>query len=147
MRSRKLSPGLALTRTRISSDSTVVPPVTAERSPPASRMTGADSPVMTDSSTVAAPAMISPSAGMISRAATTTMSPLRSCSDGTVSVVPSGSQPVAERLRAALAQRVGLRLAAALGERLGEVREEHGEPQPDRDLDDEPDGLAVRRRA
>jgi hypothetical protein len=35
------------------SDSTLVPPVTAERSPPDSRMTGADSPVIADSSTLA----------------------------------------------------------------------------------------------
>ena len=32
-----------------------MPPVTAERSPPASRMTGADSPVMADSLTEATP--------------------------------------------------------------------------------------------
>ena len=41
-----------------------MPPVTAERSPPASRMTGADSPVMADSSTEATPSMISPSEGI-----------------------------------------------------------------------------------
>jgi len=35
-----------------------VPPVTAERSPPLSRMTGADSPVIADSSTEAMPSMI-----------------------------------------------------------------------------------------
>ena len=35
-----------------------------------------------------------------------------------------------DRLGARLAQRVGLGLAAALGHRLGEVREQHGEPQP-----------------
>ena len=35
-------------RTLIQSDRTVVPPVTAERSPPASRITGADSPVIAD---------------------------------------------------------------------------------------------------
>jgi len=34
-----------------------------ERSPPASRMTGADSPVIADSSTEAMPSMISPSLG------------------------------------------------------------------------------------
>jgi hypothetical protein len=45
-----------------------VPPVTAERSPPDSRMTGADSPVIADSLTDAMPSMISPSAGMISPA-------------------------------------------------------------------------------
>src|SRR5664279_2255537 len=68
---------------------TVVPAVTAERSPPDSRRTGADSPVMTDSSTMAAPATISPSAGIASWAGTSTSSPLRKSSEGTVSVVPS----------------------------------------------------------
>ena len=63
MRSRKVSPGLTVTRTTIQSDSTRVPPVTAEKSPPASRITGADSPVMALSSTEAAPAITSPSAG------------------------------------------------------------------------------------
>ena len=38
---------------------------------------------------------------------------------------------------ARLAQRVGLRLAAAFGHRLGEVREQHREPQPERDREDE----------
>ncbi len=64
MRSRKVSPGLAVMRILITSESTRVPPVTALRSPPLSRTTGADSPVMADSSTVAAPSMISPSPGM-----------------------------------------------------------------------------------
>ncbi len=50
------------------SDSTLVPPVTAERSPPASRMTGADSPVIADSSTEATPSTTSPSPGMTSPA-------------------------------------------------------------------------------
>ena len=89
MRSRKLSPGLAVTRTFIWSDRTRVPPVTALRSPPASRMTGADSPVMADSSTVATPSIISPSAGMISPAETQTRSSFRSCSAGTCSMEPS----------------------------------------------------------
>ncbi|RNL73302.1 hypothetical protein [Streptomyces sp. I6] len=39
----------------IPGDGDVVPPVTAERSPPDSRMTGADSPVIADSSTDATP--------------------------------------------------------------------------------------------
>ena len=68
MRSRNVSPGLAVMRTTIWSDSTRVPPVTAERSPPDSRITGADSPVMADSSTLAMPSMISPSPGIISPA-------------------------------------------------------------------------------
>ena len=77
MRSRKLSPGLLAMRTMIQSDSTRVPPVTALRSPPDSRMTGADSPVIALSSTVAAPSMTSPSPGMNSPASTRTRSPLR----------------------------------------------------------------------
>ena len=77
MRSKKDSPGLAVMRTTMRSDNTFVPPVTAERSPPLSRMTGADSPVMADSSTEAMPSMTSPSPGMISPASTTTTSPLR----------------------------------------------------------------------
>ena len=53
-----------MTRTTIQSDSTRVPPVTAEKSPPDSRITGADSPVMALSSTEATPSITSPSAGM-----------------------------------------------------------------------------------
>ena len=68
--SKKLEPASAVTRTTSQSESTVVPPVTAERSPPASRMTGADSPVMALSSTDAAPMTISPSAGICSSART-----------------------------------------------------------------------------
>ena len=75
MRSRKVEPGAAVTRTRIQSERTCVPPVTAERSPPASRMTGADSPVMAASLTEATPSITSPSDGMMSPASTRTMSP------------------------------------------------------------------------
>jgi hypothetical protein len=89
IRSRKLRPGSEVIRTRIQSLSTLVPPVTAERSPPASRITGADSPVMADSSTEAIPSTTSPSPGMISPASTITSSPLRSATAGTASVVPS----------------------------------------------------------
>ena len=78
MRSRKVSPGFDVTLTLIWSESTRVPPVTAERSPPDSRMTGADSPVMADSSTEATPSIISPSDGMSSPADTKTTSPARS---------------------------------------------------------------------
>ena len=81
--SRKLSPASLVTLTTIQSDSTVVPPVTALRSPPASRITGADSPVMALSSTDAAPSMTSPSAGICSPALTITSSPFFSRADGT----------------------------------------------------------------
>ncbi len=77
MRSRKLWPGSWVISTTIRSDSTRVPPVTALRSPPASRMTGADSPVIADSSTDAIPSMTVPSPGMTSPASTTTTSPRR----------------------------------------------------------------------
>ncbi|MNZ43813.1 hypothetical protein D3C78_614250 [compost metagenome] len=70
-----LSPGLLVTRTQISSDTTVVLPVTPLRSVPDSRMTGADSPVMAASLTEAIPAMTSPSAGIISPLRTSTRSP------------------------------------------------------------------------
>src|ERR1700683_706386 len=90
MRSRNVSPGLEVMRTLISSERTRVPPVTAERSPPDSRMTGADSPVMADSSTDATPTTTSPSPGTNSPADITTRSPSLSFDPGTSSSRPSG---------------------------------------------------------
>ena len=75
MRSRKVEPAAAVMRTRIQSEITWVPPVTAERSPPDSRMTGADSPVIAASLTEATPSMTSPSDGIVSPASTSTTSP------------------------------------------------------------------------
>ena len=95
MRSRNVAPGSAVMRTTISSDSTRVPPVTAERSPPDSRMTGADSPVMADSSTVAMPSTTSPSPGMTSPADTTHRSPTCSADDATSSTRPSARRTLA----------------------------------------------------
>jgi hypothetical protein len=60
-----------------------VPPVTALRSPPASRTTGALSPVTALSSTEAMPKMISPSAGRISPASTRYRSSLCSAAEET----------------------------------------------------------------
>ena len=131
IRSRKLSPGFGVTRTTISSDSTRVPPVTAERSPPDSRITGADSPVIADSSTLAMPSIDLAVAGDHLAGRDDARGRRRaSCELGTSSIVAVGQPPAGDRLGARLAQRVGLRLAAALGHRLGEVREQHGEPQP-----------------
>jgi len=90
IRSRNVSPGLEVIWTTIRSDSTTVPPVTAERSPPDSRITGADSPVMADSSTTAIPSTTSPSPGMAWPAVTTTRLPARSSADGICWVLPSG---------------------------------------------------------
>src|SRR6266700_4695909 len=88
IRSRKVSPGLALTCTTIQSERTRVPPVTALRSPPLSRMTGADSPVIADSSTEATPSTTSPSPGITSPASTSTRSPLRNSGAATSCTAP-----------------------------------------------------------
>ncbi len=69
MRSRNDWPGSWVISTTIRSEVTRVPPVTALRSPPDSRMTGADSPVIADSSTVAMPSITVPSPGISSPAA------------------------------------------------------------------------------
>src|SRR6266702_3142634 len=92
MRSRKVWPGLALICTTIQSERTRVPPVTALRSPPLSRMTGADSPVMADSSTEATPSTTSPSPGMTSPASTSTRSPLRNSGAATSCTGPKRSR-------------------------------------------------------
>ena len=86
--SRKLSPGCVVTFTRIWSDKTFVPPVTELLSPPASRMTGADSPVMALSSIEASPSIISPSEGMVSPASQIKTSPFFSCELLTVVILP-----------------------------------------------------------
>ncbi len=82
IRSRKDSPGRWVISTTIRSERTRVPPVTAERSPPASRITGADSPVIADSSTEAMPSMTVPSPGITSPASTITTSPVVSSAAG-----------------------------------------------------------------
>ena len=95
MRSMKLSPGSARIFTTMRSESTRVPPVTADRSPPDSRITGADSPVIADSSTDAMPSITSPSPGMRSPATTTTRSPTWSSDDCRSTVEPSLSNTCA----------------------------------------------------
>ena len=89
IRSRNDFPGSCVTSITSRSESSFVPPVTAERSPPDSRTTGADSPVIADSSTEPTPSMISPSAGMIMPASTTTTSPFCSSGAATSSRWPS----------------------------------------------------------
>ena len=73
--SKKEWPGSEVIRIFNQSDTTVVPPVTEEKSPPASLVTGADSPVIADSSTEAIPSITSPSLGISSPASTNTTSP------------------------------------------------------------------------
>ena len=84
IRSRKPWPGSCVTRTLIQSEMTRVPAVTAERSPPASRITGALSPVIAASLTDATPSITSPSAGIRSPVSTSTISPTLSCVAGTL---------------------------------------------------------------
>ena len=84
MRSRNDRPGSCVTSITSRSESSFVPPVTAERSPPDSRITGADSPVIADSSTEPTPSITSPSAGITSPASTITTSPRCSSAAGTL---------------------------------------------------------------
>ena len=92
IRSTKVWPGSAVIRTTIRSDSTRVPPVTDDRSPPDSRTTGADSPVIAASSTLATPSTISPSPGMMSPVSQTTRSPWCSSEAGTDCSTPPTSR-------------------------------------------------------
>ena len=92
IRSRKLLPGSEVMRIFSQSDTTVVPPVTEQKSPPLSRTTGADSPVMADSSTLAMPSMTSPSLGMTSPAVTMTTSPFFSSLEETMVSSPCSSR-------------------------------------------------------
>ena len=127
IRSRKVSPGSAVTRTTSQSDRTRVPPVTALRSPPLSRITGALSPVIALSSTEATPSITSPSHGITSPAATvTSTSPRRSVGAGTTEIdesIGGVRQLLGHQIGAGAPHGLGLRLAASLGHRLGEVGE------------------------
>ena len=104
--SRKPAPLSAVTRITMRSLSTRVPPVTALRSPPLSRITGADSPVIAASSTLAIPSTTSPSAGITSPASHSTRSPFCSPGAGTCC-----SRPF-HRRRAIVSFRARRRLAA-----------------------------------
>src|SRR5512140_864662 len=92
------------------SERTVVPPVTAERSPPASRITGADSPVIADSFTEAMPSTTVPSPGIVPPVSTTTRSPLRRRVEGTA--FSSWALPVPVSLRAIVSVFVRRRASA-----------------------------------
>ena len=89
IRSRNDCPGSCVTSITSRSERSFVPPVTAERSPPASRMTGADSPVIADSSTEPAPSITSPSAAIVIPASTTITSPFWRSGAATSSTWPS----------------------------------------------------------
>ena len=81
---------------------------------------------------------------MTSPASTTTTSPRCSSDAGARRCRPAAAPSVSERIaRSASA----CALAAALGQRLGEVGEDDGQPQPDRDGEREPARARRRRRA
>src|SRR5664279_3378405 len=107
IRSTKVWPGSVVILMTTRSESTMVPPVTEDRSPPDSRTTGADSPVIADSLTLATPSTMSPSPGMVSPASQTTRSPtLRS--DAATAV----SWPCTSSFRAIAVSRVARSVAA-----------------------------------
>ena len=119
-------------RTVIQSEITCVPPVTAERSPPLSRITGADSPVMAPSLTEATPSITSPSRrDDVACLDQDDVADLEARARHALVLGPVG---VGEELRLGLGtrapERFRLRLAAALRHRLGEIREQHREPEP-----------------
>ena len=121
IRSRKVEPAAEVIRTLSQSETTVVPPVTADRSPPLSRMTGALSPVIAASLTEAMPSTISPSEGTTSPASTRTIWPTRSSLAGVGTTVPLSPTSlafvvtrVARRLSAAAFPRPSATLSAKL---------------------------------
>ncbi len=141
MRSRNVSPGSAVTRTTSQSESTRVPPVTAERSPPDSRMTGArlagdhalvDRGDPLDDLAVARDHVAGLDEDVVAPCGAT-----RTAAGFQAAPWRGSARSLAGDLAARLAQRRGLRLATTLGDRLGEVAEQHGEPEPDGDREDE----------
>ena len=129
MRSRKLLPGSEVMRIFSQSETTVVPPVTEQKSPPDSRTTGADSPVMADSSTDAMPSITSPSPGMISPAETMTTSPFLSSLDITSLVEPSSCSRCASVSFCVLRRLAACALPRPSATDSAEVREQHGNQQ------------------
>ena len=126
IRSRNDLPGSWVISTTIRSLRTRVPPVTALRSPPDSRITGADSPVIADSSTDAMPSITVPSPGITSPASTTTRSP-RASSDA-ARVPPSASRAVvSERIVRSAAAWARPRPSASASARLAKTTVSHSQ--------------------
>ncbi len=145
IRSRKLCPGSWVISTTIRSERTRVPPVTALRSPPDSRTTGADSPVIADSSTEAMPSITVPSPGIVSPASTTTTSPRRSSEAG-FSPPSRRRATVSVRIERSASACALPRPSASASAKLAKI---DGQPEPDADREGEPGGLvaaAERRR-
>ena len=71
------------------------------------------------------------------------MSPLRSRSAGMDSTEPSGLEEIGDGAGSRFAELIGLGLAPSLGHRFREIGEEHGEPEPEGDLEDEAGRLVL----
>ena len=147
IRSRKPWPGSCVTRTLIQSEMTRVPAVTAERSPPASRITGAhlagdrrfvDRGDALDHLAVGRDEV----AGLDQHDLAGQELARRDLAPG----VADAEQALGEELRLGVAQRRRLRLAAPFGQRLGEIAEQDGEPEPEDELDLEADRCRRRCR-
>jgi hypothetical protein len=93
---------------------------------------------MADSSTEATPSTISPSTEQSSPADHHHHIARAQLGAGNLLDLAAVANAIGNGLRARLAQRVGLRLAAAFRHGLREVGKQHGEPQPQRDLQVEP---------
>ncbi len=108
-----------------------MPPVTPDRSPPASRMTGADSPVIADSSTEATPSIISPSPGTTWPASMTTVSPACKSVDVVSSIFPFGRRRCAGVSRRVLRSESAWALPRASANAVAKLANRHGQRQPD----------------
>ena len=119
-----------------------MPPVTAERSPPASRMTGRgfarDRRFVDRSHAFHNLAVARDDFAGLDQHHVVELEVLGVDDEqDAVQLVGVGVAP-RRGVGARLAQRVRLSLAASLGDRLGEIGEQNGEPQPGRDLAGEP---------
>ena len=132
--SRKLWPGSAVTRMTIRSERTRVPPVTPEWSPPASRITGALSPVMADSSTEATPSddLAVGRDHLPGLDRDEVAGAERGRGDGLAVEGVGRVELQGRRVGPGLAEAVGLGLAPGLGQRLGEVGEQDRQQQQER---------------
>ena len=112
-----------------------MPPVTALRSPPDSRITGALSPVITDSSTRGdALDHFAVAGNQVAGIAEHDIARTASADAGHLLDLAVSVEPLRQRVGLGLAEAVGLRFAARFRHGFGEIREQHREPEPERDL-------------
>jgi hypothetical protein len=120
-------------RTRIQSEITCVPPVTAERSPPDWRRFAGNGGLVDRGDAFDHLAVGGDHVGRLDQHDIADLEV--HAGHQAIALVVGPGQELGLRLRARAPQGLGLRLAAPLGDGLGEVREQHREPQPEDDLD------------